>query len=267
MNEFHAEKQKHPQQETSVNDAYINSDDMHIGEKQAEEQTYTFISNGHSNTHGYITPEGAHGCVYSPSPVFEGNGVGRKLIIATCAVGCLLLMMGFCFLSGWAVVLEKSRTQGIPASNDGQGGNKGMLGTSEGFVIVEETGETTEDEATEKVQSLVLSDPSEPLVGLTLIDVDSIRAAMFYFNSPCTGVYVYDSASDVLKYGDLILTVNGVELKKSDAISVLLRDAKVGDTVTLEICRDKTQMTVAFVLTEEISDDLTEAEPSLAPAA
>ena len=103
--------------------------------------------------------------------------------------------------------------------------------------------------------------------GLTLVDVESIQTAMYYFNSRYTGVYVYESVSDVLKYGDRILSVNGTELEQSTHLSELLRGSKVGDTVVFEIYRGKEQMTVELVLMEQIPEYLTETTPSLAPAA
>lgn len=103
--------------------------------------------------------------------------------------------------------------------------------------------------------------------GLTLVDVDSIQTAMYYFNSRYTGVYVYESASDALQYGDLILSVNGVEITTSEEISNIIRDMEVGNMVDFVVYRDKKQIAVTLELMEYVPDYLIEETPSLSPAA
>ncbi len=103
--------------------------------------------------------------------------------------------------------------------------------------------------------------------GLTLVDVGSVQTAMYYFNSRYTGVYVYDSESDVLKYGDLIISVNGQEIAASEEISDAIEGLSVGDTVEFVVYRDKKQVTVTLTLMELVPDYLTENTPALEPAA
>ncbi len=103
--------------------------------------------------------------------------------------------------------------------------------------------------------------------GLTLVDVDSVQTALYYFNSHQTGVYVYESVSDVFSYGDLILSVNGQEIAKSAEISQIIKGMKVGDSVEFVIYRKKKQVTVLLSLMEYVPDYLTEQEEALKPAA
>ena len=99
--------------------------------------------------------------------------------------------------------------------------------------------------------------------GLTLVDVDSIQTALYYFNSRYTGVYVYASVSDVLQYGDLIISVNGTEITASKEISTLIHDLKVGDKVDFVVYRNKKQIAVTLELMEYVPDYLTEKAPEL----
>lgn len=103
--------------------------------------------------------------------------------------------------------------------------------------------------------------------GLTLVDVTSTQTAFYYFNSPYTGAYVYESTSDTLQYGDLILSVEGVEVKKSSDISGAIQNYAVGDAVELEIYRNKKKMTVELVLKEFVPDYLKENTSSPKSAA
>lgn len=103
--------------------------------------------------------------------------------------------------------------------------------------------------------------------GLTLVDVTSTQTAFYYFNSPYTGTYVYESTSDVLQYGDLILSVEGVEVKTSSDISGVIQNYAVGDTVELEIYRNKKKMTVELILKEFVPDYLKENDSSQKSAA
>ncbi len=103
--------------------------------------------------------------------------------------------------------------------------------------------------------------------GLTLVDIDNVQTAMYYFNSRYTGVYVYGSESDVLKYGDRIITVNGQEITASRDVSAIVAGYKVGDTVEFVVYRNKGTVTVTLMLMEYVPEYLDKAEPSLAPAA
>ena len=103
--------------------------------------------------------------------------------------------------------------------------------------------------------------------GLTLVDVTSTQTAFYYFNSPYTGTYVYESTSDVLQYGDLILAVEGIEVKTSSDISGVIQSYAVGDAVELEIYRNKKKMTVELILKEFVPDYLKENDSSPKSAA
>lgn len=535
MNDFDAEKQGQYSHESSAGNPSQDTQetgtgqaaDPHTNDRPPQGQGYTFIRNGSPDGREYTTPEGAHGFVYSPPVSPQGNGVGKKLIVATCVVGCLLLVMGFCFLGVWiASVADKLPTGDDPSDGTPEESYE-TPGTTDGFVIVEgtdtspeqgtevrdpaENGDETTDvsfskdfadtatilkkdpqrtdsdgdgkadiaydsngqvitsagdsflslptvidrvaasvveistetlvqsgwigqyvtsgagsgviiaeegyiitnhhvvdgadsilvrmsDGTEFSATLVGSDEytdvavlwidpgdyeltvatlgssydlvagedilaignplgslggtvtegiisaterqisvdgndmtllqiSAPInpgnsggglfnmagelvgvvnakmsseeieglafaipvdtaytvacelieyryvrgratTGLTLVDVDSVQTAMYYFNSRYTGVYVYESVSDVLKYGDLIISVNGLEITQSGDVSDAIAGMAVGEQVTIEIYRDKQQMTVTLKLMEYVPDYLAEdAVDELQPAA
>ena len=103
--------------------------------------------------------------------------------------------------------------------------------------------------------------------GLTLVDVDNVQTAYFYFKSRNTGVYVYKSVSDVLQFGDLILSVNGQKIKTSSEITALVKGLSVGDTLEFIVYRNKEETTVTLTLLEYVPEYLTEKNPALDPAA
>lgn len=107
-----------------------------------------------------------------------------------------------------------------------------------------------------------------PTTGLTLVDVSNVQTAIYYFNSRYTGVYVYEYTGTAdLKYGDLILSVNGTELSTSEDVSGAIAGCAVGDTVELVIYRSGKQMTVELELVEYIPDYMTQEDEALAPVA
>ena len=60
---------------------------------------------------------------------------------------------------------------------------------------------------------------------------------MRYFNSFYTGVYVYDEDHEVVRYGDRILTVDGIKISSTAEVIAIVSGKKVGDTLTLEVVR------------------------------
>jgi len=103
--------------------------------------------------------------------------------------------------------------------------------------------------------------------GLTLLNVESVQTAIYYFNSRYTGVYVYESVSDVLVYGDLVLTVNGQKIETVEDVSKAIEGLGVGDTVEFVVYRNQQETTVQLTLMEYIPDYLLEDENSVMPAA
>lgn len=76
-----------------------------------------------------------------------------------------------------------------------------------------------------------------PSLGFEIVDVTSVQTAMRYFNSFYTGVYVYDEDHEVVRYGDRILTVDGIKISSTAEVIAIVSGKKVGDTLTLEVVR------------------------------
>lgn len=93
-----------------------------------------------------------------------------------------------------------------------------------------------------------------PALGFTVVDVTSVQTAMRYFNSFYTGVYVYNEGHDVMKYGDLILSADGVEITSSEDLLEMVAGKSVGDTMELVIYRDRTKQTVTITVAEQKPD-------------
>jgi serine protease Do len=90
-----------------------------------------------------------------------------------------------------------------------------------------------------------------PSLGFEIVDVTSVQTAMRYFNSFYTGVYVYDQNHDVVKYGDLILSVNGIEPGSVAALQGMVADMRVGDTLEILVYRNREKVTVTVTVTEQ----------------
>lgn len=99
-----------------------------------------------------------------------------------------------------------------------------------------------------------------PESGLTFVDVTSSATAMYYFHIRATGVFIYDSAfTEELKYGDLVLTVNGREVSKASDIRTLINRHAVGDVLQFVIQRGQQQLTVSLTLRERVPAARTDA--------
>lgn len=90
-----------------------------------------------------------------------------------------------------------------------------------------------------------------PALGFEIVDVTSVQTAMRYFNSFYTGVYVYDQNHDAVKYGDLILSVNGIEPGSAAELQGMVADMRVGDTLELVVYRNREKVTVTVTITEQ----------------
>ncbi len=90
-----------------------------------------------------------------------------------------------------------------------------------------------------------------PALGFEVVDVTSVQTAIRYFDSFYTGVYVYDQKHEVMKYGDLILSVNGIELDSTETLMSMVSEMSVGDTLELVIYRDRQKQTVTITVTEQ----------------
>ena len=153
MNEFDAEKRDElhlaedgdgsgndsakqvPNDEPTVNPA-----DHASGERPKhtayESGNYTFVRNGNPSGQEYTTPEGGHGFVYTPPTAPEGNGIGRKLLLAMCVIGAVMLLMGGCFLGAWVVARSEESPFG-DRHDPGSGESYEVPGTTDGLVIIE----------------------------------------------------------------------------------------------------------------------------------
>ncbi len=90
-----------------------------------------------------------------------------------------------------------------------------------------------------------------PTLDFDLVDVTSVQVAMRYFNSFFTGVYVYDNDHETVRYGDRILSVDGVKISSSAEITAIAARKKVGDTLTLEVVRNGNSETVTITIVEK----------------
>ena len=98
-----------------------------------------------------------------------------------------------------------------------------------------------------------------PALGFEVLDVTSYQTAMRYFNSFYLGVYVYDKNHDVMQYGDLILSVNGVKLETAADLQAMVSEMEVGDTLEFVVYRNREKKTVTVKVTEQIPE--TEKNP------
>lgn len=74
--------------------------------------------------------------------------------------------------------------------------------------------------------------------GLTLYDVTSTMTAWRNFNSTRLGAYIISSEHcDGLKYGDFLLSIDGVTVTSGSNAEMLLSSYCVGDTVTIQVIR------------------------------
>lgn len=96
--------------------------------------------------------------------------------------------------------------------------------------------------------------PGRPSLGCEVVDVTSVQTAMRYFNSFNLGVYVYDDSHETLRYGDLILSADGVEIDSTETLLELVRKKAVGDTLDLVVYRDRSKQTVTVTIVENQPD-------------
>jgi serine protease Do len=90
-----------------------------------------------------------------------------------------------------------------------------------------------------------------PSLGFDVLDVTSGKIALLYFNSFYTGVYVYDKDHSIVKYGDLILSVDGQRITHSSELDSLVENKRPGETLTLEVYRGGKKQTVTVTVVEQ----------------
>jgi S1-C subfamily serine protease len=64
-------------------------------------------------------------------------------------------------------------------------------------------------------------------------------------------VYVYDENHGTVKYGDRILTVDGVNISSSAEVIAIAAGKRVGDTLTLEVVRKGDVKTLTVTIAEK----------------
>jgi serine protease Do len=95
--------------------------------------------------------------------------------------------------------------------------------------------------------------------GLTLLDVtvQNLPAAYRKYGVTSVGVVILQSKyNDELKYGDYIVSANGIEIDSSRDVELILKSLSVGDKVALSIVRENKIVEVEIILQEKIPDSI-----------
>lgn len=92
--------------------------------------------------------------------------------------------------------------------------------------------------------------------GISTVDVTSKNLYYYYrYGITSTGVIVTSSEyTDELKFGDRIISVNGVDIYSSEDIEGAVSNCSVGDVMELTVERGGKQVTVSLTLSERIPD-------------
>ena len=93
--------------------------------------------------------------------------------------------------------------------------------------------------------------------GLTVMDVTNQNLYYAYtkYGIRDTGVIVIESRNtSELELGDIIISVDGVNILSTSQIELLLNGKNVGDTLTVKIKRDGKEKNVSLTLTEKVPD-------------
>ena len=93
-----------------------------------------------------------------------------------------------------------------------------------------------------------------PYIGITAIEVDEETAKL---NDIVVGIYVrsvedFSPAQKAdLRIGDVIIGVDGKEVKTMDELNEIKNSKNIGDTITLKVNRDGTEKDITVTLGEE----------------
>ncbi len=92
----------------------------------------------------------------------------------------------------------------------------------------------------------------KPALGISVYEISSTTEAKQYgFNM--AGIYIVGSTnSEELLYGDLILSVDDVDISSTDDIATALSGKEIGDTVTVVVLRDRTIVSIEVTLVEYV---------------
>ena len=145
--------------------------------------------------------------------------------------------------SGGALVNSKGQVIGINTLKLSATGVEGM-----GFAIPINS---IKDIYTQLIQ---YNKVKRPYIGLTGIDVDEQKSK--YYNIP-EGIYVqsvenFSPAEKAgFKIGDVIIQIDGKDVKNMDELNEIKYQHNIGDTVTLKILRDGKEMELTLTLAEQ----------------
>lgn len=105
-------------------------------------------------------------------------------------------------------------------------------------------------------------------LGMDLMDLSNEMYSMYYFGNSKPGCYVYtvergSNAEAVgIKQGDRIVSVNSTEITAKADVDTILKDASVGDVITIEIERLGQTATTELELEEYVPTTRSSAEQS-----
>lgn len=95
--------------------------------------------------------------------------------------------------------------------------------------------------------------------GLAMIDVNTQNLPFAYqkYGITSVGVVVINSEySSDIKYGDVIVAINGEEVLSSDEVDLAIKAYNVGETVTVTVVRDGKAMNIKLTLREKVPESV-----------
>ena len=155
----------------------------------------------------------------------------------------------------------------INPGNSG-GGLFNMKGELVGIVNAKSSGSGIEglgfaipsNDASHIVEELIANGyvTGKPFLGITTYYCEDAFTAYRYFGSQATGLYIYETLKgyneDVLKPGDRIIEMDGTEVVTRDDLVQILKNSKVGDTLSLVVYREGKRTEVEVKVYEYVPD-------------
>ena len=111
------------------------------------------------------------------------------------------------------------------------------------------------DVAYESVVAIVKNSQAQkrPALGFEVMEVTSYQISMEYFDSFYVGVFVIDREHETVKYGDLILSVDGIKINNAAELQEIIAAKSVGEALEFVVYRERAKHTVTVVVAEEQS--------------
>lgn len=195
-----------------------------------------------------------------------GNPLGS--LGGTLTTGIISATERIITIDGEEMVLLQTNAA-INPGNSG-GGLFNMAGELVGIVNAKASGEDVEglgfaipiDYAYSVIQDLVNYGYVRGVVdmGLTLLDVtaQNLPAAYYKYGITTAGIIVIESRhTDEIKYGDRIISVNGIEVKSLTDIERILKSCRVGDKIRVAVVREDNVIEVEYELKEKVPEKIT----------